>query len=167
VPAPPKTQVSEQAMFGQALRLLRGSGDARGALALLHEQAKAYPRSALACERAALEVEALLALHRDREALAVLDGMSLDELPRSGERFVRGELRAAARRWQEASTDFERAMARVSGSPVWHERALWGRAVSRLRLGDREGGMADMERYRDTYPKGRFAADAARFFPNP
>jgi len=110
--------------------------------------------------------DALLALHRNREALARLDGMALDEIPRSGERFVvRGELRAAARRWLEASADFDRALSRVSGSPVWHERALWGRGVARLRCGEREAGLADIESYLDRYPKGRFAAEAVKFFP--
>jgi tetratricopeptide (TPR) repeat protein len=137
-------------------------------LALLREHAQAFPHSTLVGERGALEVEALLALHRDREALHKLDGMELDRLPRSGERFVmRGELRAAARRWQEAKADFERALAGVTGSPSWHERALWGRGVARLRCGDREAGLADIERYRDLYPQGRFAAEADRLLPNP
>jgi hypothetical protein len=132
----------------------------------LQEHARVYPHSDFAGERSALEVEALLALHRDREALARLDGMALGEMPRSGERFVvRGELRATAKRWLEASDDFDRALSRVSGSPAWHERALWGRAVARLRCGEREAGLADIEAYLDRYPKGRFSAEAAKFFP--
>lgn len=164
---PPKLPATDSALFGQALRKLRNEKDPEAALSALDDHARAYPRSALAGERNALQVEALLALHRDREALAKLDGMVLEELPRSGERFVvRGELRAAARRWQDARADFEHALSRVSGSPAWHERALWGRGVSRLRCGDQEEGMADIERYRDLYPKGRFAGEASRFFPN-
>lgn len=172
MPATPPTEaakspLTDQALFGRALRKLRAEHDAAGALAALREHGKAFPASTLAGERKALEVEALLALHRDREALALLDTVALDELPRSGERLVvRGELRAAAKRWPEAHGDFDRALARVSGSPAWHERALWGRGVARLRLGEREAGLADIERYRDTYPKGRFAAEAAKFFPN-
>jgi tetratricopeptide (TPR) repeat protein len=163
----PKTEPSDSVLFGRALRTLRSESDPTAALALLEEHARAYPRSALAGERRVLEVEALLALHRDREALQRLDGMPLDQLPRSGERFVvRGELRAAARRWQEAQADFDRALSRVSGSPAWHERALWGRGVSRLRCGEQEAGLADVERYHDLYPKGRFAAEAGRFFRN-
>jgi hypothetical protein len=161
-----KSASSDRALFGQAIRRLRTENNPSAALVALHEHAKAYPRSALGGERTALEVEALLALHRDRDALALLDTMALDELPRSGERFVvRGELRAAARRWQEACADFERALARVSGSPAWHERALWGRGVARLHLGEREAGLDDMEHYLDGYPKGRFAAEAAKLFP--
>jgi tetratricopeptide (TPR) repeat protein len=164
-PAPPPA-LPDQALFGQALRKLRAENDAAAALALLREHGKAYPASALGGERSALEVEALLALKRDRDALALLDGMALEALPRSGERLVvRGELRAAAKRWREAESDFDRALARVSGSPDWHERALWGRGVARLRQNERDGGMADITRYRDTYPRGRFAAEAAKFFP--
>ena len=156
---------NDQALFGQAMRKLRMESDPAAALSAVQEHARAYPRSSLAGERSAIEVEALLALHRDREALARLDAMAIEDLPRSGERFVvRGELRAAARRWHEASDDFDRALARVSGSPAWHERALWGRGVARLRCGEREAGMADIERYHDSYPHGRFAAEAAKFF---
>jgi tetratricopeptide (TPR) repeat protein len=166
-PAPaPHAQLSDQSLFGQAMRKLRTEKNPAAALSALQEHARIYPRSGLVGERNALEVEALLALHRDREALARLDTMAIDELPRSGERFVvRGELRAAAHRWLEASADFDRALARVSGSPAWHERALWGRGAARLRCGEREAGMADIERYLDSYPNGRFASEAAKFFP--
>ena len=172
-PSPPaqaqeaaRSAAPDQALFGQALRKLRADDDAAGALAILRAHAKQFPKSDLAGERLTLEVEALLALHRDRDALALLDTMPLDKLPRSGERLVvRGELRAAARRWREAGTDFDRALSRVSGSPAWHERALWGRAVSRLRSGDRAAGLADLARYRESYPQGRFAAEAARLAP--
>jgi hypothetical protein len=162
----PAPQLSDQTLFGQAMRKLRMENDPAAALSALQEHARIYPRSGLTGERSALEVEALLALHRDREALAHLDTMALDELPRSGERFVvRGELRAAARRWIEASDDFDHALARVSGSPAWHERALWGRGVARLHCGEREAGIADIERYLHSYPSGRYAAEAAKFFP--
>ncbi len=163
----PRHTTSDPALFGQALRKLRNEGNPAAALSLLQEHAQAYPHSVLGGERSSLEVEALLALHRDREALQRLDDMALDRLPRSGERFVvRGELRAGARRWREAEADFDKALASKSGSPAWHERALWGRAVARLRYGDQEDGLADVKRYRDMYPKGRFAAEAAKFFMN-
>jgi hypothetical protein len=156
---------SDQALFAQAMRKLRMENNPSAAFSALQEHARAYPRSSLSGERSALEVEALLALHRDPEALVRLDAMALEDLPRSGERLVvRGELRAAARRWPEASADFDLALTRVSGSPTWNERALWGRGVARLHCGEREAGMADIESYHDRYPKGRFAAEAAKFF---
>lgn len=166
-PATAKPVASDPVLFGQALRKLRNEEDPAAALTALQQHAQAYPRSAFSGERNALEVEALLALHRDREALQKLDGMGLEKLPRGGERLVvRGELRASARRWLDAKEDFDRALSLVSGSPAWHERALWGRGVARLRCGEREAGMEDIERYHDLYPKGRFAAEASRFFPN-
>jgi hypothetical protein len=156
--------LTDQALFGQAMRRLRTENDPSRALWALEEHARTYPHSPFAGERTALEIEALLALHRDRDALGLLDSAPLDQLPRSGERLVvRGELRAAARRWAEASADFDRALSRTSGSPAWHERALWGRGVARIRLGEREAGMADIEHYLDSYPNGRFAAEANRF----
>jgi hypothetical protein len=162
-----RTVLGDQALFGLAMRKLRMEYNPSAALSALQEHAQVYPRSSLGGERNALEVEALLALHRDRDALARLDTMALDELPRSGERFVvRGELRAAARRWQEASADFDHALTQVTGSPAWHERALWGRGAARLRCGEREAGMADLDRYLDKYPSGRFARQAAKFFPD-
>jgi hypothetical protein len=165
-PASPKVSFSDPVLFGQALRKLRNEHNPSEALAALQQHEQAYPRSAFSGERSVLEVEALLALHREREALQKLDGMRLDNLPRSGERFVvRGELRAAARHWLDAKEDFDRALSRVSGSPGWHERALWGRGVARLRCGEQQAGMADIERYHDLYPEGRFAAEASRFFP--
>jgi hypothetical protein len=89
--------------------------------------------------------------------------MALDDLPRSAERtLLRGELRARFQRWPEARDDFEHALARSSGTPVWHERALWGRGVARLRTGDRAGGQADLKRYLATYSSGQHAAEAER-----
>jgi hypothetical protein len=162
-PLAKKTVPSDQVLFGLAMRELRWEHDPSAAFATLEEHEREYPKSALRGERTELEVEALLALHRDAEALGRLDAMSLDELPRSGERFVlRGELRASVRRWQDATTDFDQALARVSGAPAWHERALWGRGVTRLRCGEREAGLADIEAYRDHYPHGRFAAEAGK-----
>jgi len=152
-----------QAMLGQALRSLRSDRDPAGALAILARHAALFPQSPLASERSALEVEALLALGRNDEALARLDRMSLDYTPRSAERHVvRGELRARARRWREAAADFDQALAQVKGTSAWKERALWGRAVTRTHAGDEAGARADLQRYLQLYPQGRFASGAAR-----
>jgi hypothetical protein len=155
-------------MFGQAIRKLRWQHDPAAAYAAVQEHERIYPESSLAHERTVLAVEALLALHRNGEALGRLDTLALDELPRSGERFVvRGELRAGAHRWQDALADFDQALSRVAGTPAWHERALWGRGVARLRCGEREAGLADMERYRDRYSQGRFLTEANRLLAKP
>lgn len=154
---------SEAALVRRAMQNLRQENNPEGALILLDELTQRFPKGSLIGERAILEVEALLSLKREALALARLDGMNLSDLPRSGERFVvRGELRALHRRYAEAAMDFDRALARVSGIPAWHERALWGRAVARLRNGDRVAGIADLEDYLEQYPRGRYAVEASR-----
>jgi tetratricopeptide (TPR) repeat protein len=150
-------------MLGQALRSLRSDHDAAGALDILTRHAALFPHSPLTGERSVLEVEALLALGRRDEALARLDGMSLDNIPRSGERHVvRGELRARAQRWREAVADFDQALLRAGGPWAWQERALWGRAVARARVGDELAARTDLQTYLRLYPTGRFASQAAR-----
>jgi tetratricopeptide (TPR) repeat protein len=154
--------------LGRALRQLRREHDAEGALVILGELGRAHPDSRFALERSSLEVEALLALGRDGEALARLDGLPLDQLPRGAERYVvRGELRARAQRWSEARDDFQRALTLTSGQPTWSERALWGRAMARLRLQDREAALADLRTYMDRFPSGRYAREAARLLGTP
>jgi tetratricopeptide (TPR) repeat protein len=150
-------------MLGQALRSLRNEHDPASALDVLARHAALFPQSPLASERSVLEVEALLALGRRDEALLRLDGMSLDNTPRSAERHVvRGELRARAQRWREAAADFDQALAHASGTSAWQERALWGRAVARMRVGDEVAARADLQLYLGLYPTGRFASEAAR-----
>lgn len=161
--AVPQPADNEQASLGEAMRRLRQGHDATGALALLDQLEASHPRSSLALERSNLQVEALLALGRESEALLRLDGMALDALPRSAERYLlRGELRARSRRWSEARDDFEHALSAGAGMPNWHERALWGRGVARMRAGDRAGGEADLKDYLTTYPRGQHAAKAQR-----
>jgi tetratricopeptide (TPR) repeat protein len=165
-PAPasaPDPATNGQAMLGQALRRLRTDHDAAAALEILNRHAVSFPHSPLASERSVLEVEALLALGHREEALARLDRMSLDNTPRSAERHVvRGELRARAQRWHEAIADFDQALAHASGTRVWQERALWGRAVAHARAGDEVAARADLQTYLQLYPAGRFATEAAR-----
>jgi len=162
-PSAPGAASNGQAMLGQAMRSLRNDRDPAGALEILTRHAALFPQSPLASERSVLEVEALLALGRNDEALIHLDAMSLDNTPRSAERYVvRGELRARAQRWPEAGADFDRALAHGRGASPWQERALWGRAVTRTQAGDQAGARADLQLYLQIYPAGRFASEAAR-----
>ncbi len=152
-----------QDMLGQAMRSLRRQHDPAAALDVLARHAALFPQSPLAGERTQLEVEALLALGRNPEALLRLDRLALDKTPHAAERHVvRGELRAQVRRWGEAAADFDQALATAKASSPWHERALWGRAMARVNAGDRLGSRADMRLYLQSYPHGRFASEAAR-----
>jgi predicted negative regulator of RcsB-dependent stress response len=104
---------------------------------------------------------------------------------------VRGELRAAKGRWREAEEDFNDALgsrrAKAASPPqpiaggsepfegselgslppasararTIQERALWGRASARSRLGDQDGARADLDLYLRHFPGGRFAVPAA------
>jgi len=158
----------EQALLGQAMKILRDGHDARTALALLAQHAERFPTGALASEATMLRIEALLALGLRNEALSVLDKVPLASLPNRDEQLVvRGELRAANRRWREAEQDFGYTL-REGGLPAAsakarniQERALWGRASARSRLGDQDGARADLDLYLRHFPGGRFASSAA------
>ncbi len=167
-PVTPSAIAVEQELLGQAMRMLRDSHDARTALALLAQHAQRFPHGALASEATMLRIEALLALGRRDEALSILDRVPIASLPNRDEQLVvRGELRAANRRWREAKQDFDQALrdhslpaasARVRNI---QERALWGRAAARSRLGDQDGARADLDLYLRQFPGGRFAGPAA------
>ena len=158
-----------------AVRRLRTAHDPASALAALDNYRVRFPSGALAPEASMLRAEALLQIGRKRDALAELDGLSLVQMPNSDEPHVlRGELRAAVGRWREALADFDvvlRGRAGESadiGAPTDAkaqgrlERALWGRALARSRLGDDAGARADLRDCLRLFPRGRFAPEAAR-----
>lgn len=167
-PAPPSLVAVEQALLGDILKLLRTEHNPKAALALLDEHAKRFPETVLAPEAWMFRAEALLTMGRKAEALAVLDGLPLASMPSRNERLVlRGELRAAAGRWQEARADFEMPLSILkpgidARSREVAERALWGRASARSRLGDEAGARVDLASYLREFPSGRFATQAAR-----
>jgi len=167
-PPPPSPIAVEQALLGDVLKALRKQRDPRAALTLLEDYARRFPGTVLAPEAAMLRAEALLGLGRPAEALSELDGLALGSMPNQGERFVlRGELRAAAGRWQAARDDFEMLLSTgvPSGSDAkthdLKERALWGRASARSHLGDEAGARDDLAMYLRSFPSGQFATRAA------
>lgn len=168
-PTPPSSTAVRSAdgevLLGEALRRLRNDRDPAAALRAIDEHAASHPRSALAEERATLRIEALLALGRAQEALAVLDTRALETMPRTTERFLlRAELRLRFGRPHEAASDFARVLELIGAESLSEiaERALWGRAASRLRSGDRAGAEEDLSIYQVRFPHGRFAAEVAR-----
>ena len=162
---------SEQALLTKALRSLRSVHDANAALVALDDYGARFPSGVLAPEAARLRTEALLLLGRKPAALAVLERDGQIGMPSGDDRrLLRGELRAAAGRWRAAAEDFDAVLhSDATGGPVADaksserlERALWGRASARSHLGDEASARSDLQEYLRRFPRGRFAADAAR-----
>jgi hypothetical protein len=179
VPTPP-VEVSpprpdEHSLLSTAVRRLRTAHDPESALAALDDYRVRFPSGALVPEAAMLRAEALLQMGRKGEALAELDRLSLGQMPNSDEHHVlRGELRAAVGRWPEALGDFDSVLRGHAGEKAdigaptdakargRLERAMWGRALARSRLGDDAGARADLRECLRLFPRGRFAPEAAR-----
>jgi hypothetical protein len=148
----------ESELLRRAVTQLRRANDPAGALEAVKEYQAAFPSGALADDVHRTEVECLLELGRRDEALRVLDAMPLDRAEGGRElRVVRGELRAAAGRCGDALSDFDAVG--VRGGDGLSERALYGRASCRTRLGDLNEGRADLERYLAEFPRGRFVPE--------
>lgn len=164
--APPRPSViaEESALLGAAMRRLREQDDAVGALALLDEHDARFGRAgALGGESNTTRVEALLRLGRLDRALELLDALA--PRPRGRDRDLlatRGELRADAGRCPEALTDFEAVLESGDDSArdLAAERALYGRAGCKARLGERDAARADLEAYLSRFPQGQYAARA-------
>ncbi len=156
----------ELALITTAVRKLRTDDDPRGALAALDQHRARFPAGALGREATLARVEALLALGRRGDALGVLDDAAVGDLPRARTvRATRGELRAELGRCADAIKDFDLLLA-TGPRDAYAERALYGRAVCRLRDGQAAHARADLDLYRATYPRGRFAADVQRLLEN-
>jgi hypothetical protein len=165
----------EHSLLATAVRRLRTAHDPASALAALDDYRVRFPNGGLAPEASMLRAEALLQIGRKGDALAELDRLSLGQMPNSDERYVvRGELRAAVGRWREALADFDVVLRGHAGkgadigaatdmrSRDRFERALWGRALARSRLGDDAGARADLQECLRRFPRGRFASEATR-----
>jgi hypothetical protein len=158
----PEPTSAEAAAFTLALQRLRRDGDARGALRLLDDYDREYPRGRLAVEATLARIEAHLALADGAGALRLLEGADIDGLPRSAElRVLRGELRSDAGRCRDAIGDFT-AVVTGAAAPALRGRALHGRAVCLAQLGQAEAARTDARLYLSLLPQGKFAAEMRR-----
>jgi hypothetical protein len=160
---PPRTGplAAEAQLLGQAIARLHTAEDPQGTLAVLDRYHRRHPHGALSAEADRLQLQALVALGRVDEALALLSTLPAEAVAASPElRLLRAELRAADS-CAAALPDFDWVLARSVAAPL-AERALYGRAGCRLRVGDRAGAEQDLRAYRQRFPRGRFRADVDR-----
>jgi hypothetical protein len=159
VTATPSELALESEQLQKALARLRRDRDPQGALLLLDEYQSRYPRGVLSLEAAVARVDALLILGRRSEALERLSRLPLERVGRRNElQLVRGEL-YSDRDCNRAIADFS-AVLSLDGNGPFAERALYGRAMCRLRQSD-PSATNDLRSYLARYPNGRFA-DAVR-----
>jgi hypothetical protein len=106
--APESSIAQEGESFADIFRRWRRDHDEGAALAALDFHDRSFAGGQLALESRLLRVEILLYGRRDREALAILDGLPIDHVnvPRGRELLtVRGELRIKAGRCEEGRAD--------------------------------------------------------------
>src|SRR5262249_41892393 len=102
----------ESDLLAQAVRLLRREHDAEGALVLLSRHDDQFPQGLLGVECLFVRVDALLALHKDQEALSLLDRVKFAAVAHHRRLLaLRAELRARANRCAEAVADFTELLA--------------------------------------------------------
>jgi len=163
---PPVAGVSalakESRLLARALAKLRQDGDAEQALTLLEQHRSEFGAyAALAPEANATRIEALLRLGRHTQALALLDAMAPATTGVGREMLVaRAELRADKGRRTAALHDFDLLLLTGGKADSVTERALYGRATCRAKMGNGAGAHRDLETYLATFPEGRFAREA-------
>jgi hypothetical protein len=147
----------ESELLQRALERLRREHDGAAALRALDDYRRRFPAGVLASEAAVARIDALLLLGRRGEALDQLQRLPLSHVGRRTElQLLRAELQAE-RSCPKALPDFDSVLAASASAPLT-ERALYGRATCRLRLGDSPGARLDLERYLTRFPSGRFAS---------
>jgi tetratricopeptide (TPR) repeat protein len=157
--SPIRPSASEASLIARALTSLRRDHDGLWALDDLDEHDRQYPHGSLRREAALARAEALLALDRNGDALAVLDGVGLEASATDRRaQLARGELRAQDGRRPQAIGDFDRVLD-SGGDDDLAARALYGRAVCRLRGGDLGGARADLRAYLQRFPEGHNRVD--------
>ncbi len=155
----PSSLGTEARLLRRAIESLRSQANPRLTLGLLEEYRQSFPDGHLRANADLIRIDALLAMNRRAEALALLQPLALEEGPRAEELLVtRGELRASSD-CSSAVHDFSRALARPLSNAL-AERALRGRIVCRVRMDDRTAAEADLRSYVQRFPDAAFAPRA-------
>ena len=161
-PAPavgPSALAKESRLLARAIAKLRQEGNAEQALAILDEHRTEFGAAgALLPEANATRIEALLRLGLHGQALSLLDAQTPAATGVGREMLAaRAELRADRGRRASAVHDFDLLLRADAPTDSVTERALYGRAACRGKMGNWEEARKDFERYLATFPDGRFA----------
>jgi hypothetical protein len=149
----------ETRLLGQVLAELRRGGDPRRALVGLDTYAARFPDGLLAGEAARARVDALWLAGRLTETRAALATLALGPGARDRElRLIRAELDARTD-CRGALADFAVVASEARDGPL-AERAAWGQAACRDRLGDAAGARAALSDYLRRFPDGAHSAAA-------
>ena len=159
----PSALALESRLLARAIAKLRQEGEAEQALEILDEHRTEFGSGGvLVPEANATRIEALLQLGRHSQALALLDAQTPNTNGVGREMLVaRAELRADRGRRAAALHDFDLLLRADAPDDSVTERALYGRAACRGKMGNWEGARKDFERYLATFPDGKFT-DKAR-----
>jgi hypothetical protein len=124
-PSPAEDPISaESRSFSAALGQWHRDHNAEAALAALDRHERRFPYGQIRLEAKLLRAEILLQQGREREALGLLDGVSLSGLPRGRElQTVRGELRVKYGRCREGRSDLEHVLAKDRADALGHRAA--------------------------------------------
>ena len=153
---PPSPLAQEVEAIAEGVRRLRREHDPAGALAALDRYRARFPTGALARESQRLSGEALVALGRRREALALIEALGGDgdlEL-----QLARAELSIPGR-CQRALADFDAVVAAAPAALL--ERALHGRARCWRQLGDAAASARDLDACAARFPTSTCARERA------
>jgi hypothetical protein len=149
----------ETRLLGQVLAELRRGGDPRRALVGLDTYAARFPDGLLAGEAARARVDALWLAGRLSETRAALATLALGPGARDRElRLIRAELDARTD-CRGALADFAVVASEARDGPL-AERAAWGQAACRDRLGDAADARAALTDYLRRFPDGAHSAAA-------
>jgi TolA-binding protein len=160
---------AESQLLSQAIAL-RLHGDHAGALRSLDEHRRRFPAGQLIDEVRAERIKSLLTLHRRGDALNELAGLSEADFVRIARgaelQVLLAELQYGAGKVDESMRHFDALNSRAVPDGV-KERAIYGRALARARSGDSPGSRADLRRYLELFPSGRFAPQARELLDRP
>lgn len=155
------TAGTEVAMLGEAYKALRLRKDGRAALVALDAYDARHPEGAFSLEALNARVTALLLLERSDEALRVLESLHPQRRSDAGLATTRAELRARSGNCQAALSDFTFVI-QIQAHDSLLERALKGRAHCLAAVGDDTAARADLGRYVERFPNGRFVEEIKR-----